>query len=117
DDQRIAQYPSDIAGHTERQPIGGTPGSDPRIHIARSPIVGSEGIGPLAILSEHPGKISSPQQPILAKVEPVATANVNRRCEAHLHRSLRTVEFRAPHTGIGTMPRLNGLHGKDNAIE
>ena len=51
------------------------------------------------------------------KVEPVAAANVNRCREAHLHRALRTAQFRAPHTQIGTVPRLNSFHSKGNAVK
>src|SRR5207237_9597010 len=67
--ERVSHYPSNIASYTEWQPVGRTTGSDPRINIVGAPIIGGERIGPLAVLSEDPGKRNTPEQPDLQKVE------------------------------------------------
>src|SRR5207248_8423186 len=87
-DQRIAQYPPDITGRLARQPLGRPAGGDPGLEIARPPIVGSERIRPIAVALEHLRQISPAEKAVLAQVEAVDAAVIERRLETVMHRAL-----------------------------
>jgi hypothetical protein len=101
----------------ERQPCRRAPGPDPRIHIARPPIIGRDRVRPVAVAPVEPREIGSSQKPILDQIEPVAAAQIGRRRSRDLHRTLGGGEFRAPHRGIGAVARFGAVNGKGDAIE
>ena len=68
-DQRVAQHPPDIAEGLARQPFGRPAVGNPGIDVARPPIVGGQGVGPIAIAPEHLRQIGSAEQAGLAQIE------------------------------------------------
>ena len=63
------------------------------------------------------GEISSPEEAVLAKIEPIAATDIERSGEAYLHRSLRAGQFGTPHAEVGAVPRFDPVHGKGDTIE
>ena len=65
----VMQHPVAVMLDLERQPCRRAPGPDPRIHIARPPIIGRDRIRPVAVSPVEPREIGSSQKPILDQIE------------------------------------------------
>ena len=63
------------------------------------------------------GQVSAANSTVLRQIEPVATADIDCRLLAHLHRSLRTSRFGAPHCSISAMAGLGAFDRVGDSIE
>ena len=61
---------------------------DPRIHFAKAPIVGGDGIRPVAVSPVQLCQIGSSDRAILREIKSIPAAHICCRCLADLHRSL-----------------------------
>src|SRR5208282_3954236 len=83
--------------------------ANPRIHVARAPVVCGDRVGPAAVSTVHLSQIGAPERPVLPLVKAVATADIYSRGRRNLHRSLRPVWVGAPHLRIGPVIGFGSL--------
>src|SRR6266404_2330686 len=93
------------------------PAADPRIHVARAPVVRRDRIRPIAVSAVHQRQITATQHPVFEEIEPVAAADIRRCRGGNLHRSLRSAPLGAPHSGIGPVTGFCALDGKGDPVE
>src|SRR5204862_2630304 len=90
---------------------------DPTINSTRTPIISRDRIQPVAVSFVEQIDICPTQCPVLLDIKPVPASGVDRGFLAHLHRSLRTNRFGAPHCSICAMAGLGAFDRVGDSIE
>src|SRR6516165_7274618 len=73
---RADQHPNAVNLDRQRKFVERATAADPRIHVARAPIVCGDGVGPAAVSAVHLSQIGAPKRPVLPLVKAVTTADV-----------------------------------------
>src|SRR5579871_2911016 len=108
----VAQHPVAILLDRKRQSGGWAPPRDPRVQVARSPVVGGHRIRPVAVAPIEARQVGTAQLSVGDQIKPVAAARIERRRRGYLHRPLRALERRTPHARIGAVARFGAINRK-----
>src|ERR1700730_2949399 len=115
--KRGAEDADAIALDGRRQFIVWPSSADPGIHISRTPVVRRYRIRPAAVTFVHQREVGTAEGAVLPLVKTVAAAGILGCGGGYLHRSLRRVGVEAPHPRVGSVTRLDAVHGKGDAVE
>jgi hypothetical protein len=107
----------DITGNTGNESRRRAALLDPTINSTRTPIISRDCIQPVTVSFVEQVDIGPTECPVLLDIKPVPASGVDRGLLAHLHWSLWTSRFGAPHCSISAMAGLGAFDGVGDSIE